>query len=85
MSSPPPHRICLCGSTSFSRVRVERQYKAQYETEFISCDRCGVMYHAPGTPGRWAVPPGSRVPQSAEEARRLMEAVARANRNKPKR
>jgi len=85
MSAQPPHRTCLCGSTAFSRVRVERQYKPLYDTEFISCDRCGVMYHSPSRPGRWPVPSEPLAPQSEEQMRRLMEAVARANKSKPKR
>jgi hypothetical protein len=85
MSVEPPDRKCLCGSKAFSRVRVERQYKPHYETEFISCDGCGVMYHAPSRPERWPIPPGRLDPQSPEEMQRLMEAVARANKSKPKR
>jgi hypothetical protein len=46
----PEPQACLCGHTEFDRVKVDRP-SGPNVTAFISCRRCGVMFHAPIRPG----------------------------------
>ena len=89
---------CLCGSIDFDRIKVERPDGSSYVTAFLSCRRCGVMYHSPGRPDPPAPPPyigplftgqdatpAHSSPLSPEQHRELMEAVRRANKSKGRR
>jgi hypothetical protein len=40
-------RECTCGSNNFERVVIERPRTAPYETDFIACEECRVMYYSP--------------------------------------
>jgi hypothetical protein len=78
-------------------VTVEQLDGALYVTAFLSCRRCGVMYHSPLRPDPPAPLP-YKAPLftgrdtnakhvstfTAEQERELMEAVRRANKSKPK-
>ncbi len=91
------NQTCLCGSIDFDRVKVERPDGGIYVTAFISCRRCGVMYHSPYRPDPPAPPPykgplyarRDDEPKhvstlTAEQERELMEAVRCANKSKAK-
>ena len=50
MSDLPPERLireCACGSNNFERVMVHRPRTPAYETDFIACAECKVMYYSP--------------------------------------
>ena len=92
------NRVCLCGSSAFERVEVERPNGSKYVTAFLACRHCGVMYHAPRSSepvgsspekhplfiGREAASPLSASKLSPEAHQELMEAVKRANKGKRK-
>ena len=40
-------RECACGSNNFERVVVQRPRSTPYETDFIACAECRVMYYSP--------------------------------------
>jgi len=42
-------RECACGSNNFERVVVQRPRSTPYETDFIACAACRVMYYSPKT------------------------------------
>jgi hypothetical protein len=91
------NQTCLCGSIDFDRMKVERPDGSSYVTAFLSCRRCGVMYHSPHRPDPPAPPPykgplftrRDAEPKhvstlTREQEHELMEAVRRANKSKAK-
>lgn len=86
-----------CESTRCTRVTVKRPDGRSYETEFVSCYWCGVMYHHVGavpvfdprsvTPSFHAGQLGSDESSglSAEAYAKIREAAARANKLKGRR
>jgi hypothetical protein len=40
-------RECTCGSNNFERVVVHRPRAMPYETDFVACAECRVMYYSP--------------------------------------
>ncbi|ABM94894.1 hypothetical protein [Methylibium petroleiphilum] len=86
-----------CESTRCTRVAVKRPDGRSYETEFVSCYWCGVMYHHAGavpvfdprsaTPRFHAGQLGSGEPHgiSAEAYAKIKEAAERANKSKGRR
>ena len=40
-------RECTWGSNNFERVVVQRPRAAPYETDFVACAECRVMYYIP--------------------------------------
>lgn len=89
-------KCTACESTRCVRVTVKRPDGSGYETEFISCYWCSVMYHHAGPtpvfdPGSVVptfhshYPTNDRLPLSDEELGRIKEAAERANRSKGKR
>jgi hypothetical protein len=72
MTEMSDERECFCGGREFERVTVRRPDGSAYETQFVACVHCGVMYHYPHGAG-----PAMRASEIDDWAARYRKTVRR--------